>query len=84
MRTTDEMMQSVKMHILHLKTSREAMESGIYDEVPILTDNELFLLKMVEYLEAQLENEKRKNEINNMGWHLVEKYREQAAKGWKS
>lgn len=83
MKTNDEMMKSVQTAISHLKTSREAMEHGIYDEVPVLTDNELFLLKMVEYLEMQLENEKRLNEINNMGWQLVEKHRELAGNGWK-
>ncbi|WP_026830810.1 hypothetical protein [Exiguobacterium antarcticum] len=83
MKTTDELMKDVWNHMAHLKTAREAMESGIADVLPPLTENELFLLKMVEFLEMELENQRRLNEINNMGWQLVEKHREQAAKGWK-
>lgn len=83
MKTTDEMMKAVQDHLINLRTAREAMEGGIKDILPPLTENELFLLAYVEYLEHRIESNQRLNDINRRGQELVKKYREQAERGWK-
>lgn len=78
MNTTERMQKEIDNHLMHLKNLREAMECGVINEgVPRLTENELFLLRLVEAKEKELEKQKEFME-------LFEMVRELDANRWRT
>ena len=63
MKSIQEMTNEVKNHLTYLRNARYAMERDIEGESPVLSENELFLLGVIDVKEREIEMIKELSEL---------------------